>query len=39
MMVAGALYAGYGGGAYLFMAVLSAAGLFGAVRLRHAAIN
>ena len=39
MMVAGALYAGYAGAAYLFMAVLSAAGLLGAVRLRHAVIS
>ena len=39
MMVAGALYAGYAGGAYLFMAVLSAAGLLGAVRLSHAVIS
>jgi PPP family 3-phenylpropionic acid transporter len=35
MAVAGMLYAAYGGGAYLFMALLSAAGLLGAVRLRH----
>ena len=35
MMVAGALYAGYAGGAYLFMAVLSAAGLLGAVERSH----
>jgi MFS transporter, PPP family, 3-phenylpropionic acid transporter len=34
MMGAGALYAAYGGRAYLFMAVLAAAGLFGALRLR-----
>jgi MFS transporter, PPP family, 3-phenylpropionic acid transporter len=34
MMVAGALYGAYGGGAFPFMAVLSAAGLFGALRLR-----
>ncbi len=33
MVVAGVLYAACGGGAYLFMAVLSAAGLLGAVRL------
>ena len=33
MLGAGALYAAYGGHAYLFMAVLSAAGLFGVVRL------
>ena len=39
VMVAGVLYAAYGGGAYLFMAVLSAAGLLGAVRLRPAVIN
>jgi PPP family 3-phenylpropionic acid transporter len=39
MMVAGVLYASYAGGAYLFMAVLSAAGLLGAVRLRHAVIS
>jgi MFS transporter, PPP family, 3-phenylpropionic acid transporter len=36
MMAAGALYAGYGGRAYLFMAVLSAAGLAGTLQLRHA---
>jgi PPP family 3-phenylpropionic acid transporter len=34
MLGAGALYAAYGGGAYLFMAVVSAAGLLGALRLR-----
>jgi MFS transporter, PPP family, 3-phenylpropionic acid transporter len=34
MLAAGALYASYGGRAYLFMAVLSAAGLCGAVGLR-----
>ena len=34
MLAAGALYARYGGRAYLFMAVLSAAGLLGAVGLR-----
>jgi PPP family 3-phenylpropionic acid transporter len=39
MMVAGVLYASYAGGAYLFMAVLSAAGLLGAVRLRPAVIS
>jgi PPP family 3-phenylpropionic acid transporter len=39
MMVAGVLYASYAGGAYLFMAVLSAAGLLGAVRLRHTVIS
>ncbi len=36
MMAVGALYAGWGGHAYLFMALLSAAGLAGAVSLRHA---
>jgi PPP family 3-phenylpropionic acid transporter len=36
MLAAGALYAAYGGGAYMFMAVLSAAGLLGALRLRRA---
>jgi MFS transporter, PPP family, 3-phenylpropionic acid transporter len=36
MAAAGALYAGWGGHAYLFMALLSAAGLGGALRLRHA---
>lgn len=35
MAAAGALYANYGGHAYLFMAVLSAAGLAGAVGLRR----
>jgi PPP family 3-phenylpropionic acid transporter len=39
MIVAGMLYAAYGGGAYLFMALLSAAGLLGAVRLRHTLIR
>ncbi|MBV9521213.1 MAG: MFS transporter [Alphaproteobacteria bacterium] len=34
MLIAGAIYGGYGGRAYLFMAVLSAAGLFGLVKLR-----
>jgi MFS transporter, PPP family, 3-phenylpropionic acid transporter len=34
MLGAGALYAAYGGGAYLFMAAFSAAGLLGALRLR-----
>ena len=33
MMIAGALYSAFGGGAYYFMAVLSAAGLVGAVAL------
>ncbi len=33
MLCAGALYAAYGGHAYLFMAVLSAAGLYGVLRL------
>jgi PPP family 3-phenylpropionic acid transporter len=33
MMIAGALYSAFGGGAYSFMAVLSAAGLVGAVAL------
>lgn len=36
MLAAGPLYAGYGGRAYLFMALLSAAGLIGTIRLRHA---
>jgi PPP family 3-phenylpropionic acid transporter len=35
MVLAGALYAAYGGEAYLFMAILSAAGLLGAVSLRR----
>lgn len=35
MVAAGALYAAYGGGAYLVMAGLSAAGLLGATRLRR----
>jgi MFS transporter, PPP family, 3-phenylpropionic acid transporter len=39
MVVAGMLYAACGGGAYLFMALLSAAGLFGAVRLRHTLVS
>jgi PPP family 3-phenylpropionic acid transporter len=34
MLLAGGLYAAHGGGAYLFMAVLSAAGLLGALKLR-----
>jgi MFS transporter, PPP family, 3-phenylpropionic acid transporter len=34
MLLAGGLYAAYGGGAYFFMAVLSAAGLLGALKLR-----
>jgi PPP family 3-phenylpropionic acid transporter len=33
MGIAGALYSGFGGGAYCFMAALSAAGLVGAVAL------
>jgi PPP family 3-phenylpropionic acid transporter len=33
MLIAGALYSAFGGGAYSFMAVLSAAGLVGAVAL------
>jgi hypothetical protein len=33
MVIAGALYSTYGGGAYSFMAVLSAAGLVGALAL------
>jgi PPP family 3-phenylpropionic acid transporter len=33
MVIAGALYSAYGGRAYLFMALLSAAGLIGAVQL------
>jgi len=37
MLVAGALYAAYGGGAYPFMALLSAAGLVGVWQLRRAA--
>jgi PPP family 3-phenylpropionic acid transporter len=36
MMAAGALYAACGGRAYLFTALLSAAGLVGTMRLRHA---
>ncbi len=36
MLAAGALYASYGGRAYLFMALLSAAGLVGTTGLRHA---
>jgi len=36
MMAAGGLYASYGGRAYLFMAVLSAAGLAGSLQLRRA---
>ena len=36
MLMAGMLYAHYGGLAYLFMAPLSAAGLIGAIRLRRA---
>lgn len=35
MLGAGALYAQYGGRAYLFMTMLSALGLFGALRLRQ----
>ena len=37
MLVAGSLYAKFGGGAYLFMTALSALGLFGAVRLARSA--
>jgi MFS transporter, PPP family, 3-phenylpropionic acid transporter len=37
MLVAGALYAAYGGQAYPFMALLSAAGLAGVWQLRRAA--
>jgi PPP family 3-phenylpropionic acid transporter len=37
MLVAGALYAAYGGAAYPFMALLSAAGLVGVWQLRRAA--
>jgi PPP family 3-phenylpropionic acid transporter len=37
MLVAGALYAAYGGAAYPFMALLSAAGLVGVWRLRRGA--
>jgi PPP family 3-phenylpropionic acid transporter len=37
MLVAGSLYARFGGGAYLFMTVLSALGLFGALRLARSA--
>ena len=37
MLVAGSLYAKFGGGAYLFMTVLSALGLFGALRLARSA--
>jgi hypothetical protein len=33
MMIAGALYSAFGGGAYAFMAALSAGGLVGAVAL------
>lgn len=36
MLAAGALYAAYGGAAYPFMALLSAAGLCGVLRLRRA---
>ncbi len=35
MLGAGVFYAAYGGGAYLFMAALSAAGLLGALKLRQ----
>ena len=35
MLIAGSLYAAYGGGAYPFMAVLSALGLGGALWLRR----
>lgn len=38
MMAAGALYAAYGGGAFEFMAVLSAAGLAGSLALRRALV-
>jgi hypothetical protein len=37
MLGAGALYAEYGGRAYLFMTLLSAAGLLGALRLATSA--
>jgi hypothetical protein len=37
MLGAGALYAEFGGRAYLFMAVLSAIGLLGAMRLAKSA--
>jgi len=37
MLVAGALYTAYGGGAYPFMALLSAAGLCGVLLLRRTA--
>jgi PPP family 3-phenylpropionic acid transporter len=37
MLGAGALYAEFGGRAYLFMTILSAAGLFGALRLAKSA--
>jgi hypothetical protein len=37
MVLAGALYADYGGTAYLFMAILSAAGLLSAFGLRKMA--
>jgi hypothetical protein len=37
MLVAGALYAAYGGAAYPFMALLSAAGLVGIWQLRRIA--
>jgi PPP family 3-phenylpropionic acid transporter len=36
MLAAGALDAAYGGGAYRFMALVSAAGLVGVWQLRHA---
>jgi MFS transporter, PPP family, 3-phenylpropionic acid transporter len=39
MVAAGALYQDYGGGAYLFMTLLSAAGLLGAIRLRRPVIG
>ena len=39
MIVAGALYAAYGGKAYMFMTLLSGAGLIGAAALRRAAVS
>jgi PPP family 3-phenylpropionic acid transporter len=39
MLWAGSLYAAYGGGAYFFMAALSAAGLLGSVGLRRSLRN
>jgi PPP family 3-phenylpropionic acid transporter len=39
MMIAGALYSGFGGAAYAFMAALSAGGLVGAVALGRQPID